>query len=140
METRWKKHKNQSKRPMRKHMKEFELIEDDYDYEILESLPVVGKDDPKLSQAEGKHFHCFIEQGYKLINGNTPNNGVTTDRNSIEYANHLARMRAKLPCELCGKVGSHGQKARHQKTEQCNQDRESWSYILMYQFVTNLTN
>ena len=140
MENRWRKHKRQPKLPMRQHMAEFGFQLHDYIYEILETLPVVGKDDPKLSQAEGKHFHCFIEQGYKLINKDIPNNGVTSDKNSITYSNNLASKNIKLPCELCGKVGAHGHMPRHQKTEQCKKGRDSYSYILMYQFVTNLTN
>ena len=140
MENRWEKHKSDKKQTMKKHMAEFGFQLHDYSYEILETLSVVNQYDSKLSQAEGRHFHYFIEQGYKLINGNEPNNGNTRDRNSIAYANDQAKQRTKLPCELCGKVGAHGHRAPHQRTEQCKKARESWSYILMYQFVINLTN
>jgi hypothetical protein len=140
MENRWKIHKSDKKQTMKKHMAEFGFQLHDYSYEILETLSIVGKYDSKLSQAEGKHYHYFTEQGYELINGNTPNNGDAKDHNSLSYANHIANMRARNPCELCGIVGTHVNKARHRKTDECKKGRESYSYILMYEFVINLTN
>ena len=131
METRWHSHLYTKDQTMRKHMAEFELNIDDYDYEILETMKVVDQHDPNLCAAEGKHFHCFTEQGYKLINGQTPNNGSNV-KGSITYANNLARRRQKLPCEFCGLVGAWGNRWDHQATDKCK-------YFRMYQFTQNLT-
>jgi len=125
-------HKNDTRGPIWKHAAKFGLTEFDYDYEILETMQVVDEYDKKLCAAEATHFHCFTEQGYQLLNERVPNNGCDHDRNSIAYANSLARDKQKIPCEFCGLVGAWGNRHGHQKSDKCR-------YFRMYQFTQNLT-
>ena len=83
---------------------------------LLETIEVEKRSD--LFPYEGEWQGIFEELGCNLQNERQAGNGYCV-MGTINYDNNKARKREKIPCPLCGFVGSRGALRRHQRSANC---------------------